>query len=93
MDPPVRQQVGWSPGQKILNDAGAREPEHRLDPPAPVVAWILWATARSTSTLRRPGGAASWPMSACPIPDTAAIRPPLAAAEVTAVNGFTPPVV
>jgi hypothetical protein len=35
-------QVGWSPGQRILNDAGARMPEHTLDPPVPVVARIVW---------------------------------------------------
>jgi hypothetical protein len=34
--------VGWSPGQRILNDAGARLPEHALDPPAPVTARIVW---------------------------------------------------
>ena len=38
----MRQQVGWSPGQGILNDAGARMPEHTLDPPVPVVARIVW---------------------------------------------------
>jgi hypothetical protein len=44
-------QPGWSPGQRILNDADAREPEHRLDPPVPVVARFCGkTTARSTST-------------------------------------------
>jgi hypothetical protein len=38
----MRQQVGWSPGQRILNDAGARMPEHTLDPPVPVLARIVW---------------------------------------------------
>jgi hypothetical protein len=42
MDQSLRQQVGWSPGQAILNDTGSREPEHRLDPPVPVVARIVW---------------------------------------------------
>jgi hypothetical protein len=42
MDPSVRQQVGWSPGQRILNDAGAQEPEHLLDPPVPIVARVVW---------------------------------------------------
>jgi hypothetical protein len=38
-----RQQTNaWSPGQRILNDTGARMPEHRLDPPVPVVARIAW---------------------------------------------------
>jgi hypothetical protein len=40
--PSVHQQVGWSPGQRILNDAGAREPQHLLDPPVPVTARIEW---------------------------------------------------
>ena len=31
-----------SPGQRILNDAGARMPELRLDPPVPIVACIVW---------------------------------------------------
>jgi hypothetical protein len=39
---PVHRQPGWSPGQRILNDQGAREPEHTLHPPVPVVARILW---------------------------------------------------
>jgi hypothetical protein len=33
----------WSPGQKILNSTGARMPNHRLDPPVPVVARVVWA--------------------------------------------------
>jgi hypothetical protein len=38
-----RQQTNaWSPGQKILNDTGARQPEHRLDPPVPITARIVW---------------------------------------------------
>jgi hypothetical protein len=38
-----RQQTNaWSPGQKILNDTGARVPEHALDPPVPIVARIVW---------------------------------------------------
>jgi hypothetical protein len=35
-------QVGWSPGQRILNDTGAREPEHTFGQPVPVVARIVW---------------------------------------------------
>ena len=42
MDPSIRQQLAWSPGQRILNDTGAREPEHTLDPPVPVTARIVW---------------------------------------------------
>ncbi|HET6921053.1 MAG TPA: hypothetical protein VFI46_16560 [Jiangellaceae bacterium] len=38
----MRQQIGWSPGQAILNDSGARMPTHRLDPPVPVTARIVW---------------------------------------------------
>jgi hypothetical protein len=38
----VHRQPRWSPGQRILNNAGAREPEHRLDPPVPIVACIVW---------------------------------------------------
>jgi hypothetical protein len=34
--------MAHSPGQRILNDAGAREPEYRLDPPVPIVARIVW---------------------------------------------------
>jgi hypothetical protein len=41
MDPSIRQQLAWSPGQRILNDTGAREPEHVLDPPVPVTARIV----------------------------------------------------
>jgi hypothetical protein len=36
------QQLGWSPGQKILNSTGAREPEHTLFPPVPITARIVW---------------------------------------------------
>jgi hypothetical protein len=39
----VRQQVGWSPGQAILNDTGAREPEHTFYQPVPITARIAWA--------------------------------------------------
>jgi hypothetical protein len=38
----VHRQPGWPPGQRILNDAGARMPQHTLDPPVPVVARIVW---------------------------------------------------
>jgi hypothetical protein len=34
--------MAHSPGQRILNDTGAREPEHTLDPPVPVTARIVW---------------------------------------------------
>jgi hypothetical protein len=38
-----RQQTNaWSPGQRILNGTGARMPEHRLDPPVPITARIVW---------------------------------------------------
>jgi hypothetical protein len=36
-------QPGWSPGQRILNDIGAREPEHTFHQPVPIVARIVWA--------------------------------------------------
>jgi hypothetical protein len=36
------QQHGWSPGQVIVNDTGAKEPRHRLEPPVPITARILW---------------------------------------------------
>ena len=39
MEPP---QPSWTPGQAILNDTGARMPEHTLDPPVPVTARIVW---------------------------------------------------
>jgi hypothetical protein len=39
-----RQQTNaWSPGQKILNDTGARQPEHTFHQPVPIVAHIVWA--------------------------------------------------
>jgi hypothetical protein len=34
---------GWSPGQAILNDTGAREPEHTFRQPVPITARIVWA--------------------------------------------------
>ena len=34
--------MAYSPAQRILNDAGARMPEHGLDPPVPVTARIVW---------------------------------------------------
>ena len=43
MDPAMHRQPGWSPGQKILNDTGAREPEHTFRRPVPIVAHIVWA--------------------------------------------------
>jgi hypothetical protein len=44
------QQPSWSPGQAILNDTGAREPEHTFNQPLPITARIVWADdARSTS--------------------------------------------
>jgi hypothetical protein len=33
----------WSPGQAILNDTGARQPEHTFHQPVPIVARIVWA--------------------------------------------------
>ena len=33
----------WSPGQKILNDTGARQPEHTFHQPVTIVARIVWA--------------------------------------------------
>jgi hypothetical protein len=30
-------------GQRILNDTGAREPEHTFPKPVPIVARIVWA--------------------------------------------------
>ena len=42
MDSSVRQQLAWSPGQKILNDTGVREPEHTFHDPVPIVARIEW---------------------------------------------------
>jgi hypothetical protein len=38
----LRQSMAYSPGQRLLKLTGAREPEHRLDPPVPVVARIVW---------------------------------------------------
>jgi hypothetical protein len=46
MDRVQRQQVGWSPGQRILNDTGAREPEHTFPQPVPIVARIVWEDDR-----------------------------------------------
>jgi len=40
--PQTPQQLGWSPGQAILNDTGARQPEHTFYQPVPVVARIVW---------------------------------------------------
>jgi hypothetical protein len=38
-----RQQTNaWSPGQRILNDTGARVPEHTLHRPVPITARIVW---------------------------------------------------
>jgi hypothetical protein len=38
-----RQQTNaWSPGQKILNSTGAREPEHTFHQPVPITARIVW---------------------------------------------------
>jgi hypothetical protein len=38
-----RQQTnGWSPGEAILNDTGARKPEHTFHQPVPIVARIVW---------------------------------------------------
>jgi hypothetical protein len=35
--------MAYSPEQAILNSTGARMPEHRLDPPVPITARIVWA--------------------------------------------------
>jgi hypothetical protein len=43
VDEPVHRLPGWSPGQKILNDTGAREPEHTFRQPVPIKARIVWA--------------------------------------------------
>jgi hypothetical protein len=32
----------WSPGQRILNDTGAREPEHKFRWPVPITARVVW---------------------------------------------------
>ena len=38
-----RQQTNaWSPGQKILNGTGARQPEHTFHQPVPIIARIVW---------------------------------------------------
>jgi hypothetical protein len=34
--------MAWSAGQVIVNGTGAKVPEHRLHPPVPVIARILW---------------------------------------------------
>jgi hypothetical protein len=38
-----QQSNAWSPGQAILNDTGARQPEHTFHQPVPIVARIVWA--------------------------------------------------
>jgi hypothetical protein len=35
-------QPGWSPGQAIINDTGARVPEHTFNQPVPITARIVW---------------------------------------------------
>jgi hypothetical protein len=40
--PQTPQQPGWSSGQRILNDAGAREPEHTFHQPVQIVVGIVW---------------------------------------------------
>ncbi len=35
-------QPAWSPGQAILNDTGARVPDHTFNQPVPIVARIVW---------------------------------------------------
>jgi hypothetical protein len=38
-----RQQTNtWSPGQRILNGLGARQPEHTFNQPVPITARIMW---------------------------------------------------
>jgi hypothetical protein len=45
--------TGWSPGQAILNDTGARQPEHTFRQPVPITARVVWADdGESTSTAR-----------------------------------------
>ena len=34
--------MAWSPGQVIVNDTGARVPEHTFNQPLPIVARIVW---------------------------------------------------
>lgn len=34
--------MAWSPGQVIVNDTGARVPEHTFNQPLPTVARIVW---------------------------------------------------
>ena len=41
--PHTPQQPGWSPGQAILNDTGARIPEHTFKQPVPIIARVVWA--------------------------------------------------
>jgi hypothetical protein len=37
-----QQPNAWSPGQRILNDTGARVPEHTFHQPVPIIARIVW---------------------------------------------------
>jgi hypothetical protein len=43
VDSSAQQQVGWSPGQAILNATGARTPEHTFRHPVPIVSRVVWA--------------------------------------------------
>jgi hypothetical protein len=43
VDPSVRPQPGWSPGQTILNSTRTREPQQTFPQPVPIVARNVWA--------------------------------------------------
>ena len=38
-----QQATGWTPGQAILNDTGAKMPAHTFHHPVPITARIVWA--------------------------------------------------
>jgi hypothetical protein len=58
-----RQQTNaWSPGQKILNDTGARQPEHTFHQPVPIVAHIVWADTARKPLCRVLVVAVVWPV-------------------------------
>ena len=38
-----QQATGWTPGQAILNDTGAKMPAHTFHQPVPITARIVWA--------------------------------------------------
>jgi hypothetical protein len=39
----LQRTTAWSPGQAILDDTGAREPEHTFHQPVPITARVVWA--------------------------------------------------